>query len=73
MDVPILLEAGLADNIERVIPDNFTAEIDLDLIKTSKILNGSIKKEYQIKKMLKTFNCGVGFCLIVNPRKVKSN
>jgi phosphoribosylaminoimidazole (AIR) synthetase len=28
---------GLADNIQRIIPDNFTAEINLDLIKTSKI------------------------------------
>jgi phosphoribosylformylglycinamidine cyclo-ligase len=44
---------GLADNIKRVIPDNFTAEINLDKLKHLKFLNGFIKKEYQIKKCLK--------------------
>jgi phosphoribosylaminoimidazole synthetase len=61
---------GLADNIERVIPDNFTAEINLDLIKTSKIFKWLHQKGISDKEMLKTFNCGVGFCLIVNPKKL---
>jgi phosphoribosylaminoimidazole synthetase len=61
---------GLADNIKRVIPDNFTAEINLDLIKTSKIFKWLHKKGITDKEMLKTFNCGVGFCLIINPKKL---
>ena len=61
---------GLADNIQRVIPDNFTAEINLDLIKTSKIFKWIHKKGISDKEMLKTFNCGVGFCLIINPKKL---
>src|SRR6056300_1727444 len=61
---------GLADNIQRVIPDNFTAEINLDLIKTTKIFKWLHKKGISDKEMLKTFNCGVGFCLIINPKKL---
>ena len=61
---------GLVDNIKRVIPDNFTAEINLDHIKTSKIFKWLHKKGISDKEMLKTFNCGVGFCLIINPKKL---
>jgi phosphoribosylaminoimidazole synthetase len=61
---------GLADNIQRVIPNNFTAEINLDLIKTFKIFKWLHKKGISDKEMLKTFNCGVGFCLIINPKKL---
>ena len=60
---------GLADNIRRVIPDNLTAEINLEQIKTSKIFKWLHKKGISDKEMLKTFNCGVGFCLIINPKK----
>ena len=58
---------GLADNIKRVIPDNLVAEINLDKIKTSKIFKWLNKNGIPNKEMLKTFNCGVGFCLIINP------
>ena len=60
---------GLADNIQRVIPNNLTAEINLDLIKTSRIFKWLHKKGISDKEMLKTFNCSVGFCLIVSPKK----
>ena len=61
---------GLADNIKRVIPNSLTAEINLDQIKTSKIFKWLHKKGISDKEMLKTFNCGVGFCLIINPKKL---
>ena len=60
---------GLADNIKRVIPDNLVAEINLDKVKTSKIFKWLNKNGISNKEMLRTFNCGVGFCLIINPKK----
>ena len=63
---------GLADNIKRVIPDNLIANIDLKQVKTSKIFEWLYKNGISEKEMLKTFNCGVGFCLIVNPKKYEN-
>jgi phosphoribosylformylglycinamidine cyclo-ligase len=62
---------GLADNIKRVIPNNFVAEINLNKINTSKIFKWIKKNGVSDKEMLKTFNCGVGFCLIVNPKNLE--
>ena len=56
---------GIGDNIERVIPKNLCARIDLDKIKTHKIFSWINKNGVSQKEMLKTFNCGVGFCLII--------
>jgi len=60
---------GLADNIKRVIPNNLIADIDLTQLKTSKIFQWLYKNGISEIEMLRTFNCGVGFCLIVNPKK----
>ena len=62
---------GLVDNIKRVIPDNMVADIDLNKIKTLKILNWLKKNGIPENEMLKTFNCGVGFCLIINKKNLK--
>jgi len=61
---------GLADNIKRVIPDNMVANIDLNKIKTLKIFNWLKKNGISENEMLKTFNCGVGFCLIINKKNL---
>ena len=63
---------GLADNIKRVIPDNLVAEINLDKVKTFKIFKWLNKNGVSEKEMLKTFNCGVGFCLIINSKNYES-
>ena len=63
---------GLSDNIKRVIPNNLVAEINLDKIKTSKIFKWLNKNGISNKEMLKTFKCGVGFCLIINPKKYEN-
>jgi len=62
---------GLADNIKRVIPDGLIADIDLDKVKTKKIFKWLKQNNISDKEMLKTFNCGVGFCLIVKPKNLK--
>ena len=62
---------GISDNIKRVIPENLGAEINLSKIKTLKIFKWLKENGVSDKEMLKTFNCGVGFCLIVNKNKLK--
>ena len=62
---------GLADNIKRIIPENLVAEINLNKINTSKIFKWLKKNGISDKEMLKTFNCGVGFCLIINPKNLE--
>ena len=62
---------GLADNIKRVIPNKFCASINLNKIKTLKIFNWLKQKNISEKEMLKTFNCGVGFCLIIDSKNLK--
>jgi len=61
---------GLANNISRVIPDNLCAEVDLNKIKPLKVFNWLKENKISDKEMLKTFNCGVGFCLIINPKNL---
>jgi len=62
---------GIPDNIKRVVPNNLIAEINLNKIKTLKIFKWLKNNGISDKEMLQTFNCGVGFCLIVNPRKYR--
>ena len=61
---------GLADNIKRVIPEDLVAEINLTKINPSKIFKWLKENNITEKEMLKTFNCGVGFCLIINPKNL---
>ena len=61
---------GLADNIKRVVPDKLVADIDLSKIKTKKIFKWLKQNSINDKEMLKTFNCGVGFCLIIKPKNL---
>lgn len=63
---------GIEGNLCRVIPDGLSARIDLSKIRVLNIFkyirdSGNISDE----EMLRTFNCGVGFILVV-PRKKKN-
>jgi len=62
---------GLADNIKRIIPDQLCASIDLNKIKPLEIFSWLKKNNISDKEMLKTFNCGIVFCLIINPKNLK--
>ncbi len=62
---------GLIDNIERVIPKYLSAEINLANVKVSKIFKWLKDRNVSEKEMIKTFNCGVGFCLIVEQKNIK--
>ena len=62
---------GLKENIKRVVPNHLCAEIDLNKIKTLKIFKWLKNSGIEENEMLKTFNCGVGFCLIINKKNLK--
>ena len=67
---------GLVENIVRSIPNNLTVNIDLSKIKVLKIFSWIKSKNVTDKEMLRTFNCGVGFCLITkkeNYKKIKKH
>ncbi len=61
---------GITENIVRSVPDNLTANIDLSKIKVPFIFKWLKNKNITDVDMLKTFNCGVGFCLIVNKKNI---
>ena len=62
---------GLPGNIGRIIPNGYCASINLNNIKPLKIFKWLKKNKIKDKEMLKTFNCGVGFCLITKPKNQK--
>ena len=62
---------GIVNNLIRVIPNNLCANIDLTKIKTTKIFKWLKQNNIKDSEMLNTFNCGVGFCLIVNKKNIK--
>ena len=62
---------GLIENITRSIPNNLSINIDLSKIKTKKIFKWLKSKNISDLEMLRTFNCGVGFCIIINKKNSK--
>ena len=58
-------------NLIRVIPNKLCLNINLSEIKIKSIFRWLKKNNIRDSEMLKTFNCGVGFCLIANKRNVK--
>jgi phosphoribosylformylglycinamidine cyclo-ligase len=61
---------GLTGNIIRSIPKDLTVNLNLSKIKTLKIFKWLKSKNISDNEMLKTFNCGVGFCVIAKKNKI---
>ena len=61
---------GLVENITRSVPKNLSIDIDLSKIKIKNIFKWLKSKKISDHEMLKTFNCGVGFCIIVDKKNV---
>jgi phosphoribosylaminoimidazole (AIR) synthetase len=55
----------------RSVPGNLTLNIDLSKIKILNIFKWLKSKNISDNEMMKTFNCGVGFCIIVSKKNVK--
>jgi len=58
---------GFKENIVRILPENINAEIDLNAWQQPEIFNwiqtvGNVDHE----EMLRTFNCGIGYVLVVS-------
>ena len=62
---------GLLDNLIRIIPNKLCLNIDLSKIKTKMIFKWLKKNNVKDSEMLKTFNCGVGFCLIAEKKNLQ--
>ena len=62
---------GLIENLLRSVPEKFSIKIDLSKIKVKEIFKWIKSKNISDKEMLRTFNCGVGFCLIVPKKNIK--
>lgn len=62
---------GLIDNIIRSVPKNLSVNIDLSKIKVKNIFKWLKKNNISDNEMLNTFNCGIGFCLIVNKKNIE--
>ena len=61
---------GLVENLLRSVPRDLTLNLDLSKIKILKIFKWLKSKNISNQEMIKTFNCGVGFCLIVSKKNI---
>ncbi len=61
---------GLIDNLSRSVPDHLCLNLNLAQIKPKNIFKWLKSNNISDQEMLKTFNCGVGFCLIVKKKNI---
>ena len=61
---------GLIENLQRSIPKNLTLNVELDKIKILRIFKWLKSKNISDQEMIRTFNCGIGFCIIAPKKNV---
>ena len=61
----------IIENLLRSIPEDLNLNIDLSKIKISKIFKWLKKKNISDTEMLRTFNCGIGFCIITPEKNIE--
>ncbi len=67
---------GIIENLMRSVPNHLSLNIDLSKIKILNIFKWLKSKNISDQEMIRTFNCGVGFCLIISKKnsiKIKKN
>ena len=62
---------GLVENLLRSIPKDLSLNIDLSKIKILRIFKWLKSKNISDQEMIRTFNCGVGFCIIVSKKNIR--
>ena len=62
---------GLPGNLIRIIPNNVCASIYLNKIKVKPIFKWLKSNGISDFQMLKTFNCGIGFCIVTKKKNIK--
>lgn len=62
---------GITENVPRALPENVNAQIDLRSWQPAPIF-GWIQTQGNVEQteMLRTFNCGIGFTLVVDEKSV---
>ena len=61
---------GIKDNLSRIIPEGKCAKINLNKIKVKQVFSWLKKNNISDNEMLKTFNCGVGFIIIIKKKNL---
>ena len=61
---------GLIENLLRSIPENLSLNIDLSKIKILDIFKWIKTNNISDQEMIRTFNCGVGFCIIASKKNI---
>ena len=61
---------GIPSNLTRIFPKNICADIYLNKIKIKPIFKWLKNKGISDTEMIKTFNCGVGFCIVTEMKNI---
>ena len=62
---------GLIENLIRSVPEKFSVHLDLSKIRIKSIFKWIKKNNITDNEMMKTFNCGIGFCVIAPKKNIK--